>query len=218
MSPAVVERRSSRAEIADDALLEAVRAGDEEAFATLVHRYHPRMVRAALFHVRSRAVAEEVAQEAWVRILRGIDGFEGRGPLRAWVFAVLANCARRHAPKEARSVPLTAVAGAGHEPEDDAFFGPEHPRWAGAWKTPVDDWEHVPERRLLAREALETLARAIDELPPLQAAVIRLRDVDGWSAEETRAFLDLTDANQRVLLHRARQAVRRRVAAYLAEG
>lgn len=179
----------------DAVLVTALRRGDEAAFAALVRRHHPTMVRVAMTHVRTRAVAEEVAQDAWVGVLRGIDRFEGRSSLRTWIFRILVNVARTRAVREARTVPFPTSPDAGPgEPSPDPS----------------------PEECLLAGETLAAVRRAVDDLPAGQRAVIALRDLRGWDAGEVCAFLGISEGNQRVRLHRARSTVRRDLQAYLA--
>jgi RNA polymerase sigma-70 factor (ECF subfamily) len=195
-------------------LIERLRAGDQDAFMTLVRMYGPLMLRVALTHVRSRAVAEEVVQDAWLGVLRGIDRFEGRSSLKTWILRILANQARTRGEREGRSVPLSSLEGGEGEPavDPDRFFGPDHPRTPGAWAVPPDPW---PEDQLLAAETLEQVRAAIATLPPRQQEVILLRDVEGWDSEEVRDALGLSDGNERVLLHRARSKVRAELERYL---
>jgi RNA polymerase sigma-70 factor (ECF subfamily) len=202
----------------DDAqLVAALRAGDEDAYRRIVSEWHPMMVRVAQIFVPSRAVAEEVVQETWLRVLGALDRFEGRSSLRTWVFRILVNTAKTRAQREGRVVPFSALNDPGRIPEAavdaDRFLGPDDERYPGHWSSPP---RHLPEERLLAAETREQIAAAIDALPAAQRAVISLRDVAGWSAEEVRNALDLTEVNQRVLLHRARAKVRRALEEYLA--
>ena len=189
----------------DAELLERLRAGDEAAFMELVERYGPLMLRIALSHVRGRAVAEEVVQEAWLGVLRGLDGFEGRSSLKTWILRIVANRARTRGEREARTVPVAEFEPA-VEPDRFRLFD-------GTWATPPQAW---PEERVLAAETLDQVRQAIATLPPRQQEVILLRDVEGWEPEEVSAALDLTPGNQRVLLHRARSKVRARLEEYLA--
>lgn len=190
-------------------LVAALRAGDERAFAALVERHHPAMVRVARAFVGSAAVAEEAAQEAWLGVVRGIAGFEGRSSLRAWIFQILVNCARSRGALERRSLPLSALddPGAPGEPavDPDRFLDASHPQWPGHWAAPPEPWA---DERLAARETAELARAAIEELPPAQRRVILMRDAEGFSSEETCAMLGLSEGNQRVLLHRARSKVR----------
>jgi len=199
----------------DAGLVAALRSGDHAVFLGLVERHHDAMVRVARGHVPSDAVAEEVAQEAWLGVLSGLGGFEGRSSLKAWIFRILINCAKGRGQRERRSVPFSALAGE-DEPAEPAvaperFFDESH-RWAGHWATPPELW---PEARLLSIETLGLVKRAIDTLSRDQREVITLRDVEGWSAEEVCEALGLSEANQRVLLHRARSRVRRAIEADL---
>jgi RNA polymerase sigma-70 factor (ECF subfamily) len=201
----------------DLALVDRIRASDEAAFMTLVEQLQSPMLRVAAMYVSSRSVAEEVVQETWLGVLRGLDRFEGRSSLRTWIFRILTNTAKTRGQREGRSVPFSALAGDDlHAPAvaTDRFdSGPSDPR--GYWSTLPDDWGAIPEDRLLGRETLEVIGLAIEALPPMQAEVIRLRDVLGWTSDEVRNALDLTETNQRVLLHRARARVRGALERYL---
>jgi RNA polymerase sigma-70 factor (ECF subfamily) len=196
----------------DAELLIRLRAGDEDAFMTLVDKYGPLMLRIALTHVRTRAVAEDVVQEAWLGVLQGLDRFEGRSSLKTWILRIVANRARTRGEREARSVPLSSLAPAAGEDEPavdpERFLPRDHPTYPGAWAIPPHSWARLPEERLLASETLQQVRAAIAKLPPRQQEVITLRDVEGWEPEEVSAALELTPGNQRVLLHRARSKVR----------
>jgi RNA polymerase sigma-70 factor (ECF subfamily) len=202
----------------DLALVDKLRAGDEQAFMMLVEQHQAAMLRIARMYVSSRAVAEEVVQEAWLGILKGLESFEGRSSLRTWMFRIVANIAKTRGQREGRSVPFSALAGdddgAGADP---AWFRDAADPFPGHWRTPPADWRGVPEDVLLGDETIRAVGRAIAELPPMQAEVIRLRDVLGWTSEEVRNALDLSETNQRVLLHRARSRVRRALDGYLSE-
>jgi RNA polymerase sigma-70 factor (ECF subfamily) len=213
-------RQLARRQPSDDAALVAgLRADDRAAFETLIERHHAAMVRVASLFVPDRAVAEEVAQETWLAVLEGIDRFEERSSLKTWIFRILTNRAKTRAQREGRSVPLSAL-GAPHADEPvvdaDRFLRPGDPE-PGAWASRPRDWETIPEERLLSQETLAMVARAIEELPAAQREVIRLRDVEGWSAGEVCDALGITDGNQRVLLHRARSKVRQALEDYLEE-
>jgi RNA polymerase sigma-70 factor (ECF subfamily) len=201
----------------DAQLVAALRAGDEEAFRTLVRDWHSSMLRVAQIFVPSRAVAEEVVQESWLRVLGAIDRFEGRSSLKTWVFRILVNTAKTRAQREGRSLPFSALNDPARVPEaavdPDRFLPEDHERFPGHWSVPPRE---LPEERLLAAETRERIAAAIDELPPAQRAVISLRDVAGWTSDEVCNALDLTEVNQRVLLHRARARVRQALEDYLA--
>jgi RNA polymerase sigma-70 factor, ECF subfamily len=196
----------------DDArLIEALRAGDESAFVALVERYQGALVRQALLYVPSRAVAEEVVQDTWVAVVRGIDRFEGRSSLKTWLYRILMNVARTRGVAEHRSIPFSSVARPS-EDDDPAIesgrFWSSGTKDAGQWVSLPEAWEHEPEDRLLAGENVQVVAYAIDALPDAQREVITLRDVLGWPAAEVCNALEVSETNQRVLLHRARAKVR----------
>jgi RNA polymerase sigma-70 factor (ECF subfamily) len=197
----------------DVGLVERLRAGDEAAFMEIVRAWSPSMLRLARMFVPSRAVAEEVVQETWLGVLRGLDRFEGRSSLKTWVFRILVNRARTRGVRERRTVPFTALAG--EESEDDfaavdpqRFRPPDAPDLPGAWAAPPARWDEDPERALRSRETLELVRAAIAELPEKQRLVITMRDLEGLSSEEVRSALEISETNQRVLLHRARSKVR----------
>lgn len=201
------------ANVADDraegTLVAALRAGDEGAFRGLVLRYHAALVRLARVSVSSQAVAEEVAQETWLAVIQGIDRFEGRSSLKSWIFAILVNRARSRGVREQRIVPLSSLDNEGDDgPAVDADrFVRAGQRWGGHWSGPPVPWAQ-PAERLIAKETLGVVADAIERLPARQRAVVSLRDVEGWSSEEVCELLELSEGNQRVLLHRGRARVR----------
>lgn len=205
-----------RATPAELALVERLRAGDEAAFMDLVDRLGPSMRRVARMYVKTDAVADEVVQDAWVGVLQGLHRFEGRSSLRTWIFRILVNIAKQRGQREGRSVPFATLAGDDlDQPSiDPSMFLPTGDA-AGHWSTLPFDWRGIPEDRVEARELLTVIGRTLDALPPMQAEVLRLRDVAGWSNEDIRNALDLTDTNQRVLLHRARATVRATLEAYM---
>ncbi len=195
---------------ADETVLVArLREGDERAFEDVVVRFYPSMLAVARGYVRSRSVAEEVVQEAWVRVLNGLDRFEGRSSLRTWVLRIVANTAQTRAVREARVVPMASLQGDDGEPsvEPDRFRGAGDP-FPGHWWAYPTDWRTVPEEKLASQETLEIVKRAIEELPDLQRTVITLRDVVGCDSDDVCETLEITEGNQRVLLHRARAKVR----------
>jgi RNA polymerase sigma-70 factor, ECF subfamily len=200
-------------------LARAAEDGDEIAFRTLVERYHASLLRVAMIYVRNRALAEEVVQETWLAVISGLHRFERRSLLRTWIFRILTNTAKTRAARERRSVPFSSLVSAEEADEgpsvDAERFRDVDDRWAGHWASPPRDWDEIPEHRLLARETLSVIEDAISALPPMQANVITLRDVEGWSAEEVCQLLDLSEGNQRVLLHRARSKVRGQLERYL---
>jgi RNA polymerase sigma-70 factor (ECF subfamily) len=197
-----------------DEIVAALRAGDEATFTALVEELGPSMLRVALMFVSSRAVAEEVVQEAWLGVLSGIERFEGRSSLKTWIFKILTNRAKTRGEREGRSVPFSSLALAevdADEPAVDAdrFVADGH------WSTAPDSWSELPENRLLGAEVLAAVQAAIDTLPEMQRAVITMRDIDGFGSEEVRNVLELSESNQRVLLHRARSKVRQALETYL---
>ncbi len=208
----------AQAEAGEAQLLDALRAGDEGAFAGLVREYHSSLVRVARIYVSTLASAEEVAQETWIGVLNGLDRFEGRSSLRTWIFRILTNIAKTRAQRDGRTLPFSALQDPGRVPEAavdaDRFLDPEHPRWPGHWAIKPEAW---PEDALVAAETRERLAEAMEALPASQRAVIMLRDVEGWDSAEVCNALGLTETNQRVLLHRARSKVRGALESYLRE-
>jgi RNA polymerase sigma-70 factor, ECF subfamily len=196
------------------AVVDGLRAGDEAIFAALVGRYGGAMLRVAQLYVRSRAVAEEVVQDAWIGVLKGSTRFEGRSSLKTWIFRIVTNVAKTRAVKEGRSVPFSALGPDEPSVEPERFRGPED-RYPGHWAAFPSSWAGVPEERLLAAETLALVDNAIAELPAAQAIVITMRDVEGFDAVEVCDALEISESNQRVLLHRARSKVRRALEEYL---
>ena len=201
-------------------LIAALRRGDEAAFMELVERYQPAMLRVARMYIADRALAEDVVQEAWLGILRGLPTFAGRSSLKTWIFRIVANRAKTRATREKRAVPFSALSDAddGGEPSvDPARFLPPGHQWQGEWQAPPQSWESIPESRLISAETREHIQAAIAALPPNQRAVIALRDIEGWSSDEVCNILEIGETNQRVLLHRARAKVRSALERYLKE-
>jgi RNA polymerase sigma-70 factor (ECF subfamily) len=190
-------------------LVARLRAGDEQAFESLVTRYYGTMLAVALTHVKTRAVAEEVVQEAWLGVLQSLDRFEGRSSLKTWILAILVNKAKTRGVREARTVPFASLAPDAAEPavEPERFRGAQD-AFPGHWRAYPGDWRALPDATVQDRETLTVALRAIAELPPQQRTVIAMRDIAGCGAEEVCAELGLTEGNQRVLLHRARSRVR----------
>ena len=181
----------------------------------LVERLGPSMLRVARMYVSTQSVAEEVVQDAWVGVLQGIGRFEGRSSLRTWVFRILVNIAKTRGQREGRSLPFASFEAANDEPAVPAAAFLSGGQGAGHWSTLPDDWLGIPEDRLMAAETRAVVAETIDSLPATQAAVIRMRDILGMSSEDVRNALDISDTNQRVLLHRARSRVRRALEDYM---
>jgi RNA polymerase sigma-70 factor, ECF subfamily len=207
---------------ADEArLVDALRRGDEASFMELVDLYSAALLRLALVYVRSRAVAEEVVQETWLGVIRGINSFEGRSSLKTWIFRILANQAKTKAQREGRTVPFSSLESELDSAEPavapERFAEAGHGRWPNHWATPPASWDGIPEDRLLSSETLSRIQAAIHALPDAQRAVITLRDVEGWPSDEVCQLLSISEANQRVLLHRARSKVRGALEEYLGE-
>ena len=198
-------------------IVAALRRGDEAAFAALVDEYSPAMLRVARMYVSSHAVAEEVVQEAWLGVISGIGRFEGRASLKTWIFRIVANIAKTRGSREGRSLPLSSLGGRGTEGEPsvdpDRFL--DAGRWAGHWTSAPSRWSELPEERLVGDETVRVVEAAIAALPEAQRTVITLRDVEGWSSDEVRNALDLSETNQRVILHRGRAKVRNALERYL---
>lgn len=197
-------------------LLDRLRAGDEMAFRELVRRHDQAMRRLARSFVSTPAAADDVVQETWLAVIRGLHGFEGRSSLKTWIFRVLVNRARTRGVRDARSIPfssLEAVSGDAPTVDPDRFVPAGQPV-AGYWTATPSHFFALPDERLLADEACRFVGEAIAALPARQRQVISLRDVEGWEAEEVCETLALSPANQRVLLHRARAAVRAQLEDY----
>jgi RNA polymerase sigma-70 factor (ECF subfamily) len=188
-------------------LLARLRAGDEQAFEALVARLYGTMLTVARTYVKDRAVAEEVVQDTWLAVINGLDRFEGRSSLKTWILSILVNQAKTRGTREARSVPFASLEADDHAPAVDPgrFRGP-HEQYTGGWRAFPANWNAAS--IVEDRETLRVAMRAIAELPLTQQTVIRMRDVEGYSSEEVCATLDVSEANQRVLLHRARSRVR----------
>jgi RNA polymerase sigma-70 factor (ECF subfamily) len=189
----------------DRDLVAALRAGEEWAFRAVVTRYQAALTRLALLYAPNRAVAEEAVQETWLAVLRGIDRFEGRSTLRTWLCRILIKRARSLAAREARSLPLSALSGGADGREEDG----DRLDQAEALGAVLVNREATPEQQCLAGERSAHLRAALVTLPPNQRAVIRLHDVEGWPAGAICRQLGISEANRRVLLHRARRRVRR---------
>lgn len=200
----------------EQALLARLRAGDEAAFAMLIDRHNSSLLRLAQVFVSSRAVAEEVVQETWVGVIEGLAAFEGRSSLKTWILRILTNRAKTRGAREGRSVPFSALGDPGTETEpavDPVRFKP-----TGMWAEPPRRWDdETPEKLLIRQEVLHVLEAAMEQLPPNQRAVVTLRDVDGLDSVEVCNVLQISETNQRVLLHRARSKLRRVLEQFLDE-
>ena len=191
----------------DQVLLDRLRSGDERAFELLVARYDGGLRRVARTFVRTPSAVDDVVQETWLGVLRGLHGFEGRSSLRTWIFSILVNQARSRAKRDARSLPFSALETDDGPSVDPAAFGRD-----GRWASAPPRLDGDPETGLLSGELRAQLLRAVDALSDEQKAVITLRDLVGCSAPEVCELLGISDGNQRVLLHRARTRVRNALA------
>jgi RNA polymerase sigma-70 factor (ECF subfamily) len=200
----------------DQRIIAGLRAGNEAVFAEMVDKYHGSLVRVAMRYTPSRAVAEEVVQDTWLGVIEGIDRFEGRSTVKTWLYRILIYRARARGERERRTVPMSALANDDSAPSvpTERFRGSDA-LWAGHWATPPQRWDGDAEQRLLAGEARQIIDAVIAELPPAQREVIVMRDLSQFSAAEVCDLLDVTEANQRVLLHRARSRVRAALEQYL---
>jgi len=200
-------------------LLEALRQGDEDAFVGVVDKYSGPLVRLAMAFVPSRAVAEEVVQETWLGVLEGLSRFEGRSSFKTWLFRILTNRAKTRGQRESRYESFSSKGGLGDDSPDPAVDPDRFVKsgfWVDHWATPPDAWDaQTPERILLSKEGRKQIDDAIQMLPERQRQVMTLRDIEGLTSKEICNILDLSETNQRVLLHRARSRVRQELERYL---
>ena len=203
----------------DRRLIAALRDGDERAFTALIGAYNATLLRVVMAHVGTRAVAEEVVQETWLGVLRGLDRFEGRSSFKTWIFRIATNIAKTRGVREHRVVPFPTLAADealdGPAVDPERFLPPGHAALPGHWSIAPTRWR-TPEEQLLSAECRSVVAAAIADLPPAQRTVIGLRDIDGWPADEVCEALGISEGNQRVLLHRARSKVRAALERYQA--
>lgn len=201
------------------ALIDALRAGDEAAYTALLDAHGASMLRVARTYVRDHAKAEDVVQDAWLALFRGLDDFEGRSSLKTWLFSILVNIARTRARKEQRSMPFAVAFGDADDGERavpaDRFFPAGNP-WTGHWLSGPQPWT-LPEDAAISAETMAVVREAIATLPETQREVISLRDIDGWASVDVCNVLGLSETNQRVLLHRARSRVRRSLEEHFGE-
>ena len=204
----------------DDArVIQALKSGDEGTFCRMVESYHSGLLRLARTFVTSEAVAEEVVQDTWMAVLEGIHRFEGRSSFKTWVYRILTNRARTRAVREARYVSFASHGPGNHDDHEETVDpGAFHQtgKLAGSWIAPPTSWDDFsPERLALSKESLEQTLDAVEKLPSLQKRALLLRDGEGLDAREVCQLLNLSDTNQRVLLHRARGKVRQALDAYI---
>jgi RNA polymerase sigma-70 factor (ECF subfamily) len=196
--------------VEDVDLVARLQAGDEQAFATLVDLYHAPLLRLAATFVPSRAVAEEVVQDTWLGVVRGIERFEGRSSLKTWLFRIAVNRARTAGVRERREIP-TERAG-------EPAVSPERFNAGGGWSSPPTPWTDDAEERLVARDTARKVSRHLTLIPDRQRQVVVMRDFEGLPAAEVCVLLGITEANQRVLLHRGRSRLRNMLERELGKG
>jgi RNA polymerase sigma-70 factor, ECF subfamily len=199
-----------------DSLLEALRQGNERAFETLIEQHQHSMVRLAAMYVHDDDTASDVVQETWIAVLKGLDRFEGRSSLKTWIFSILVNRAKTRAQREGRNVHFVFDDDGEPAVPVDMFDSAGRPG-AGWWRDDVPEWKNLPEDELLSQETGRLIRATIDMLPPLQRQVILLRDIDGWNSDDVCNVLEISETNQRVLLHRARTKVRMALNDYMRE-
>lgn len=202
-------------------LVAALKRRDEMAFVTLLQRYQGQLMRLALVYCRTRELAEEVVQDTWLGVLQGIERFEGRASFKTWLFQILVNRARTRAVREGRTLSFSSLAGEAEMESEpavpaDRFRTLDDP-WPHNWAVPPHSWGDSPETTLLTAETMDLVQRAIAQLPGPQQQVITLRDVEGWPSEDVCNVLEISETNQRVLLHRARSRVRAALEAHFEE-
>ncbi len=203
-------------------LIQSLRNGDEAAFGWLLERYHGPLVRLAMAHVPDRSVAEEVVQETWLGVLEGLDRFEGRSSLKTWIFRILSNKAKTRGVRESRQVPFSDASPMDDENDEPAVDPARFQTsgfWVDHWASAPANWEdNTPEKLALSKESTTYLEQAIQKLPPRLRQILILRDVEGVGSKEVCTLLGISEANQRVLLHRARAKVRRALEQYVEGG
>lgn len=201
----------------EEELVARLRAGDDATFALVLDAWSPGMLRVARRCVPTPDLAAEVVQDTWLAVVEGLSRFEARSSLKTWVFRILLNKAQRLGGRERRTVPWSSLTADDEGPTVDParFQGPDEP-YPGHWREWPVPWPD-PEDAALAGELRQRAGAAVAELPERQRVVLALRDIEGYDAEEVCSILDITAANQRVLLHRARAHVRRRLESYVAE-
>ncbi len=202
--------------IADESVFIAqLKHGDEQAFLTLVERHHAGLMRMAMIFVSDTTLAEEIVQETWLAVINGIQKFEGNSSVKTWIFAIMSNQAKKHARRASRTVNLSALNNLTlddlHNVDAHRFSG------KGAWLEPPARWRINPEEALEKGRLLEVVKATIEELPEKQRIVFTMRDIQGFSTADVMSVLDITDANQRILLHRARAAIRAALEIHMTE-
>lgn len=187
--------------------------GDERAFLTLVEEHHASLMRMARIFVSDHALAEEIVQETWLAVIAGIQGFQGNASIKTWIFAIMSNQAKKHAKKASRTVNLSAL----NNLQQEDLLNPDASKFKqnGHWLEPIARWNIDPEEELVKGRLLEVIQDTVENIPEKQRIVFTMRDMQGFSAEDVTSVLELSEVNQRVLLHRARAAIREAIATYL---
>ncbi len=181
-------------------LLAQMLGGDEKAFTELVARYNSTLIRVARYYVGSDASAEDVAQETWIAVIRGVSSFEGRSTFKTWLFHILVNRARSVGSREHRMIAV--------DPNESSGLAPSRFDQGGMWREPPVPFTDVIENGMVNQRIVQLVREAISLLPEPQQAVVTLRDVEGLSTKEVADLLELSEANARVILHRGRTRVR----------
>jgi RNA polymerase sigma-70 factor, ECF subfamily len=195
----------------DTELLERLIQGDERAFIDLVTRYHDSLVRVARYYVANESSAEDVAQDTWIAVLRGLERFEGRSTLKTWLFRICVNRARSAGVKEHRAIPVDVMA-------DEASVSPSRFNQGGMWVDPPAPFTDAVAVALVNGPLVGLVHASIGRLPATSRAVVTLRDVEGLSTAEVADLLELSEANVRVILHRCRAKIRSEVEESMREG
>lgn len=205
---------------ADAVIVARLRDRDEPMFAALVDAWSPGMLRTARAYVADEHAAQDVVQEAWLGVVRGIGGFQARSSLRTWVYRILINRAKTRGVGDARTVPVGSLTltseDFGPTVEPARFRGPGDP-YPGHWRSHPPAWPS-PEDDAVANETRRLLLAALAGLPPRQRIVVTLRDADGYTSDEVCRLLSISATNQRVLLHRGRAALRGSLEAHWTTG
>jgi RNA polymerase sigma-70 factor (ECF subfamily) len=186
--------------VEDLELLAQMLGGDEKAFTELVARYNSTLIRVARYYVGSDASAEDVAQETWIAVIRGVSSFEGRSTFKTWLFHILVNRARSVGSREHRMIAV--------DPNESSGLAPSRFDQGGMWREPPVPFTDVIENGMVNQRIVQLVREAISLLPEPQQAVVTLRDVEGLSTKEVADLLELSEANARVILHRGRTRVR----------
>lgn len=202
----------------DNQIISGLQQRNESVFSHLVDLYHVSMVRIARIYVSDDAIAEEIAQETWLRVLEGIDQFERRSTLKTWIFSILNNLAKTRWRREGKSIPFSELDREEVDADEvsvpaERFFPADHPLWPNGWSAPPRPWNYPSEEYLISQELRLCIQEALECLPDSQRIVMELHDIQGWSSPEICNAFCISETNLRVLLHRARAKIRRAIEA-----